>query len=243
LQALARRGGVNPALPEPRRRRVRLSVLLSRIATSRAARGSLGRLREEALATLQAETAPGPAYVYRLVPVAGVEEGALRLDGRRLEASRLLPERGELLAVACCVATLGDRLEDRIRALFAERRASLALALDGLANQLLFALSDMAQDDMQAAAARQNLCMAGELRSGDPGLDLGTQGDVLELAGARAIGVSLSSGAVMHPLKSTSMVLGIGVDLPPVRWSRCDPCPSRPRCRLAQTADALSPAA
>ena len=29
------------------------------------------------------------------------------------------------------------------------------------------------------------------------------------------------------------MVLGIGIDLPPARWSRCDDCPSASKCRMA----------
>jgi hypothetical protein len=46
----------------------------------------------------------------------------------------------------------------------------------------------------------------------------------------------------MHPLKSTSMVLGVGLELPPARWSRCDPCPNRPRCKIAARVAAASQA-
>jgi hypothetical protein len=43
----------------------------------------------------------------------------------------------------------------------------------------------------------------------------------------------VTPGQVLHPLKSISMVLGIGIDLPPARWSRCDDCPSAPKCRMS----------
>jgi hypothetical protein len=56
---------------------------------------------------------------------------------------------------------------------------------------------------------------------------------VQRLAGAESIGVSVTQGQVLHPLKSMSMVLGIGIDLPPACWSRCDDCPSALKCRMS----------
>ena len=75
--------------------------------------------------------------------------------------------------------------------------------------------------------------MSGELRAGDPGLALDAQAAVLRLAQAGGIGVRLGSGQEMQPLKSVSMVFGIGVDLPKTHWSRCDDCSSRAKCGLA----------
>ena len=79
--------------------------------------------------------------------------------------------------------------------------------------------------------------------AGDPGLALEAQGAVLRLAGADSIGISLSKGFVMHPLKSTSMVLGVGVDLPASSWSRCDTCNSREKCGVRARALAAAAAA
>ncbi|HXW41216.1 MAG TPA: hypothetical protein VEK75_08440, partial [Xanthobacteraceae bacterium] len=56
---------------------------------------------------------------------------------------------------------------------------------------------------------------------------------VQRLAGAESIGVTITRGQVLRPLKSMSMVLGIGIDLPPARWSRCDDCPSARQCKLS----------
>jgi hypothetical protein len=89
---------------------------------------------------------------------------------------------------------------------------------------------------------KRGLMMAGELRPGDPGLALEAQKIVLRLADAKTAGVSLTRGHVLHPLKSTSMVLGVGLDLPPARWSRCDDCPSRPRCQVAGRAAKMADA-
>jgi hypothetical protein len=81
---------------------------------------------------------------------------------------------------------------------------------------------------------KQGLCVAGELRAGDPGLALKAQQTVLDLAGAEAIGVRLTSTLMMNPTKSTSIVQGVGLELPPQAWSRCDSCRSRERCALVK---------
>jgi len=127
-------------------------------------------------------------------------------------------------------------MEQRVAALFAERRASLAVALDGVANELLWALSRRVQDRLLAAMRRHGLCVAGELRAGDPGLALKAQQVVLDLAGAQRIGVSLTTTLMMNPTKSTSIVQGVGLNLPVQTWSRCDSCRSRDRCALMKDA-------
>lgn len=184
------------------------------------------------------------AYSYRIVELdqpAATGHQLLYVGGTKLAAPRLIPESGQLTALACAVATIGDRIEQRISALFTEKRASLAMALDELGNQLLFAAARYAGDQIHADVHRRKLTMAGELHAGDPGLDLGAQRTVLYLAQAKDIGVGLIGDHVMTPLKSGSMVFGVGIDLPVATWSRCDKCNSRlnGKCRLGAEADVL----
>jgi hypothetical protein len=178
------------------------------------------------------------AYCYRIVALDEPPSNVLRAGGETLDAMRLVPESGQLTAVAVGICTLGPALERRATGLFAERRMSLALALDKLGNELLSALSRRLQDRIVVEARKAQLTAAGELRAGDPGLPLDAQAAVQRLAGAESIGVTVTHGQVMHPLKSMSMVLGIGIDLPPARWSRCDDCPSAPKCRMSGRATA-----
>lgn len=199
-----------------------------------ARRGRLVDLRRQALALVRGEGLLDARASWRIAALRG-EPGAsgwLELDGGRLQAPWLVPESGQLTGVASAVATLGDAIEQRIGRLFAARRASLAVALDAVANELLFALSRRVQDRMLAAARRAGLCVAGELRAGDPGLALDAQRTVLDLAGAEAIGVRLSSALMMQPTKTTSIVQGVGLDLPRESWSRCDSCRHRERCAM-----------
>lgn len=193
------------------------------------------RLRREAIELTRHEALIDAAYSYCMVPLARRPAPAdkfLHAGGETLPASWLIPESGELTAVACGVCTLGQRLEQRVSALFVQRHAALAMALDQLGNELLFTVSRRAQDRMQADATRRGLCLAGELRAGDPGLPLEAQGAVLRLAQSENVGVALHHGSIMTPLKSTSMVLGVGIDLPAVQWSRCDHCPNRDKCAV-----------
>jgi hypothetical protein len=210
--------------------------LLRDVAASPCVTGPLAqrdRYRRAARELIERETLIQAAICYRIVSLDEPPGDHLRVGGERLDALRLVPESGRLTAVAAAVCTLGPALERRTTALFADKRASLALALDGLGNELLFALSRRLQDRIVADARKHGLSAAGELRAGDPGLPLAAQAAVLRLARAEEIGVSVSRSELLHPLKSMSMILGVGVDLPPARWSRCDQCPSASKCRMA----------
>ena len=138
---------------------------------------------------------------------------------------------GELTALACGACTLGASISERVSALFAERCVSLALALDTLGNQMLIEASRLLQDHVLAFVKKRGLTMAGELRPGDPGLALEAQPAVLKLSGADRIGLGCTSGLNLAPLKSASVVYGVGRDLPEAKWSRCDACRRRENCR------------
>lgn len=210
----------------------------ARVPAATARRARLVELRAEAMGMVRDELLVDPRASWRIVALEGEpgQTGTLCTDGLYLEAPWLIPASGQLTALGCAVATIGDALEQRVGALFAERRASLAMALDALGNELLFALSRRVQDRLLADVKRQGLTMAGELRAGDPGLPLQSQQTVLALAGGDAIGVTLTRTLMMNPSKSTSIVHGVGLALPAATWSRCEHCRSRDRCAVAQGA-------
>lgn len=192
------------------------------------------RLRANALTLIDGEALVEASYSYNIVPLDRPAAATLHAGGERIHAPQLLPASGELTAIGAGVCTLGARMEERTTTLFAEKRGSLALVLDQMASEMLFALGRRMQDRMLAETVRRRLSMAGELRAGDPGLDISEQAAVLRLAGAGSIGIELHRGHVMKPLKSTSVVLGVGKDLPAVNWSRCDACPSQKKCRVGR---------
>jgi len=201
---------------------------------------AIGRYREEALAIARAERLGRVRTNFAIVPLEAPAAGTLRAGGEAFDAPRLLPASGRLTALAFGVCTLGDALEQRVKDLFAQRRISLAVALDTLGNRILLEAARRLQDRVLFAAGKAGLSVAGELRPGDPGLALAAQPAVLRLAGAALIGVAVTGSLALTPLKSASMVFGAGVDLPPALWSRCDDCRSRPGCRTAPARAAAS---
>jgi hypothetical protein len=192
------------------------------------------RLRAEAAALASAENLIDAAYSYNIVPLSAPPAETLHAGGERIFAPRLLPESGQLTALGCGVCTLGQAFEARVSALFAERRVSLAVALDEIGNELLFALGRRIQDRMLSECYRKRLSMGAELHAGDPGLELDAQAAVLRLAEAGKIGVALYKQHLVTPLKSTSVVFAVGRNLPEVSWSRCDACPSLAKCNFGR---------
>jgi hypothetical protein len=223
--------------------RVRSFDALREVADGVAADGSIrARFRAQAIDLARAEGLARARFVHRVVPLEAPAAATLRLGGECFEAPRLLPESGTLTALACGAATLGVGIGERVSSLFSERRMSLALALDALGNAMLIEASRRLQDAVLAAVNRAGLTMAGELRPGDPGLALAAQPAVLRLAGAEALGLAVTASLALNPAKSTTVVYGVGRDLPAVVWSRCDDCRSRPKCRMRRVGAVSVPA-
>lgn len=199
------------------------------------------RLRQEALALLREDGLVQPAYSCRIVPLEPHDGPAFRVGGELIHAPLLWPASGQLIALGFGVITLGDRIQKRVTELFEQRKPGLALVLDDLANDLLMALSRRVQDRLLADALRQRLSMAGELHAGDPGLDLQAQAAVVRLAGGNEIGVRVHHGGSLLPLKSGSVVFGVGRNLPAVNWSRCDTCPSKTQCKYGRAPVTVAP--
>lgn len=223
--------------------RVRSFDALREVADGAAEDGSIrARFRAQAIDFARAEGLARARFIHHVVPLEAPAAALLRLGGECLEAPRLLPESGTLTALACGAATLAAGFGERVSALFAERRMSLALALDTLGNAMLIEASRRLQDSVLASVERAGLTMAGELRPGDPGLAIEAQPAVLRLAGAEALGVAVTASLALNPAKSTTVVYGVGHDLPAVTWSRCDDCRSRPKCRMRRAGAVSVPA-
>ena len=193
------------------------------------------RLRNEAIALIKAEAlVENAAYSYNIVPLDAPPAELLKAGGESIFAPQLLPDSGEITSVGCGVCTLGPEISNRSTSLFAEKRASLAVALDDVANEMLFALGRRIQDRMLSECYRKRLSMGAELHAGDPGLDLDAQAAVFRLAQGDSIGVSIHRGQMLAPVKSSSVIFAVGKQLPEVSWSRCDSCPSRLKCNYGR---------
>jgi hypothetical protein len=206
-----------------------LRQLLARPGSSRCA----ARVRVEALEMIERDALARPAFGYRILPVETVQGIAVDVGGAALDAPLLAGEAGELKAVAAAACTLGAAIQEQIAALFATRRRSLALALDTVANELLFRLADRTFATIRRDARRSGLGTGIEASPGDAGMPLSQQAGVLALADAARIGIHASSAGTLSPMKSLSFLVALG---PKLRRrsapGRCNCCPSRDRCTV-----------
>lgn len=200
--------------------------------------GKLSRQAAEVI--LEYNLLSQPAFSFCTVPVDQVSQGIVVAQGKRIYAPRVIPESGELTSIGCSVCTLGQRISDQITTLFKEKKASLALALDELANRLLFELIRRMLDRMMGQCLREGLDMGVELHPGEPGLTIEALSVVCDIAGAENIGVSVHDGTVMTPIKSRAILVGIGKSFPATLWSRCTECPTRNKCPRGQRKEAMS---
>lgn len=189
------------------------------------------RARDEAREMIEREALARPAFGYRILPVQAVRGDAIDFGDAALDAPVLAAGIGELKAVAAAACTLGPAMQQRISALFATRRRSLALALDTVANELLFRLAGRAFATIRREARRAGLGTGIEASPGDPGMPLEQQARVLALADAARIGVHATGTGMLSPMKSLSFLVALGSNLRARSAPRrCNGCPSRDRC-------------
>jgi len=172
-----------------------------------------------------------PRVAYREYGVIEVLQEGFRLAGGavlRCEpfSSRFPRPRG--LVTAVC--TIGPALE---------RQVSLNLRRgEQLKGFLLDAVGSAAVDMLAAETCRlvkealgRGIGVSSPVSPGMDGFSLSGQADLLALAGAGRIGVRLTSGGMLNPRKSLSMLLGIGAGMP--RWTPeevCERCPLAAQC-------------
>ncbi len=207
------------------RRRRTLSV-----AGKRSAR--IDALVDELLVEAEAMLAPAVAFeTHRLAAVEGSD--MVLGDGTRLGDARMLVRRlGGAAELAIAVATIGGALEQEVSRLFAARQAMRALVLEEIGIAAAYALGDAAHEAICGHAAAHGLDASSPLSPGSTGVPLVLQKRIIDLAGGARIGVRVTETAMMTPVNSVSMIIGLGRDMP--KWSRakaCNRCGARDTCR------------
>jgi hypothetical protein len=201
-------------------------------ATALALPPSIARARHEAQQLLAREAPVREVSSFRLHTVKAIRGHLFELEGGMLAVPAFAPLHGRVAAVAAAACTLGPVLQARISALFQSRQPLLASALDELATEELFRLSERLLSRIRREARRRGL-RAGEAQSpGDPGMALAEQPSVIALSGADAE-VSARASGMLQPVKSLSFVVPLGPRLPAqTSPPRCTRCASREFCRL-----------
>jgi hypothetical protein len=192
------------------------------------------RLIPEVIDKVQALDLIKPAYSYNVVNIEKRILNRVRLKGGWEISSPLLVHRlagASHLAVGAI--TIGQALSDQVSAWFAVGDYSRALILDAIGNSALFRLCDLFEGICESEATDRGIRSSGALSPGDDGFGLECQRALMAIAEADRCGIRLLENDLMLPVRSLSVVTGLGERVK--RWSQaesCASCSSRERCKL-----------
>jgi hypothetical protein len=211
---------------------------LRRLRTLHSADGlhpSIRRLLPEVLAEVEEHELLRPAIAWESRRVLEVSGSRVRLAGgaELAQAEAVVGLLGGADELAMAVGSIGPALDRTTRDWFANGREVEAFVLGEIGNLAIGKLSDRIPQDVGEWAAGRGLETSGALSPGGTGVDLSEQRVVVEVASAERIGVELTSACMLVPVKSVSMLIGLGHGLP--TWTHaqaCALCSSRDTCRL-----------
>jgi hypothetical protein len=172
-----------------------------------------------------------PAALVHTLPVEAIRHERLNLAGGGSLSgpaiTRFLAAAQEIAIVIC---TIGDQMDILISEAMKEE-PGLGMSLDGLANGAVENLGTEVCRYFERQAARRGWQCSLPISPGMEGWPLAhAQEQVFALVDSSLVGVQLNESAVMMPLKSASMVLGMGVNVT-AQGSVCDICNLRDTCR------------
>jgi len=131
----------------------------------------------------------------------------------------------ELERVAVCVCTIGPALERRAREMMGSGRLFYGFMLDTVGSAAAEAAAGYMDERISEAAAAEGLRTSCRASPGYGDWDVGGQRGIFDLLPAGRIGVTLTEGLMMRPLKSVSFAVHVGEE--PVRLrseSSCENC-------------------
>ncbi|MCK4863678.1 MAG: hypothetical protein KAS25_05235 [Dehalococcoidales bacterium] len=137
------------------------------------------------------------------------------------------PEAQELATTVC---TIGPGLEKQVTKYSQGGETLRAMLLDGTGSTAVDILVQEACRFISREALTRDSQASSPVNPGMPGLPITEQWNLLELAHAGDIGVSLTSSGIMVPRKSTSMIIAAGPEMKP--WTQAEICA---RCNLRET--------
>ena len=195
-------------------------------------RQHLLRLREEAIA--EARELVSPAAIYDLVAVERVDSERLVLsDGQIIESELIAELFASAEEIALAVSTIGQGLEKRVSQYLEQGKLSRAMMLDRVGTGAIGELHQGMRARFSELAQGKGLKASFPLSPGHAHWGLEQQSVLFDILPAAQIGVTLTDSYLMLPLKSTSMIVGLGPEVP-VEGAQCDYCPRRESCPASQ---------
>jgi hypothetical protein len=171
-----------------------------------------------------------PAVAYEIFDIEVRHERLVISPRVSIKSARVAQAMGGAKQVAVAVCTIGPQLEEAVGAMFTAGQAPEATVLDGVGSAAVEELSQRACRMFEDMARVRGLMTSSPFSPGEPDWPLEGQRDLFDLVPAEEIGVTLTDTYMMHPLKSLSLVVGVGENLG-VGGSPCEFCSLNEVCR------------
>jgi hypothetical protein len=184
----------------------------------------------EQLAVVEDEHLLEPVIAYEFYKKDEIVNRQFSSDGREIDASllsSLFPNAQELAVMVC---TIGIRLENKVTEYFNAGEALRGTLLDGIGSAAVDVLSQEGCRFIAENARSRGYQASSPVNPGMPGFPVAEQWWLLDLVPSREIGLSLTTSGIMVPRKSTSMVIGIGMQM-----TTSTPVEVCARCSLKET--------
>lgn len=169
-----------------------------------------------------------PSIAYDILDIKKVESEAIQVDGTWIEGYLLPMLFGECQQFMVAACTIGPHLEQRVDRLLGEGNLLNAMLLDEIGNAAIYELEDYCFKIANKKAEEKGFTASGCIIPGQDGFALEEQAKILNLVNAQKMGVKLTEFVIMHPRKSTTLVIGIGENIS--HWDKCEYCDMRYRC-------------
>jgi hypothetical protein len=192
------------------------------------------RLYQEAIE--QVKTLAEPVALLDWFDVQAVEPDRLVLSTGHAFRSHLVIEQlvhAQQVAVGIC--TIGSRVEAESRQAFANGQGMTGFLLDSAGSLAVGFVAQAVVEHVEKLATAHGLKASFRIAPGSADCTLEDQRVVFELLPAKHIGVRLTDSCLMVPLKSVSLLVGLGQDVPTAQeLAQCDFCSRQDTCPHAR---------
>lgn len=153
-----------------------------------------------------------PRAVVRWARVTRQDGDTLEAAGVVLRIPGVTREWHRVDHLAAGVCTIGEALEERVRALWSGRDLALAAMLDSVGSGAVETLAEYVSDLLSREALLAGVKATHRMSPGYRDWPVRAQRELFALVPAHAIGVDLNEACFMRPEKTISLLLGAGAD-------------------------------
>ena len=178
-----------------------------------------------------------PAACWESFPVREVRhEKVVLANGAKIGGGPVAAVVGGADDLVVAVCTVGPRISERIEAYSREKELFRGMMLSDLASYAVDLVRQELCERIEDEAGAKALHVSTPLSPGESAWPVSEQATLFSLVDASRIGVILTPSMVMRPLKSLSLIMGVGSrPMGSEGGTNCDFCTIRDRCAHRRT--------